>query len=293
MNPDEQSVSRELRREVDGAQLAAQVTGSGVPVVLLHGFPHTRAVWDDVTVRLVPAGCLVVAPDLRGIGESEPTETGYDAATLARDVLGMLDALGLPSAHVVGFDLGAAPAFALATLTPDRVRSLTIVEAAIGGLPGAERLLAGGGPWWFGFHQAPGGLAEDVVGADAERYVRYFLESGSRRGVPEELAARFVEAYRGRERLRAAFEHYRAMPANAAANRAWAARGRLTMPVTTIGAGAVQDLTARQLAPVADDLVEHMLADAGHIVPVDAPTETAHLILATIARGESRRPAPA
>jgi pimeloyl-ACP methyl ester carboxylesterase len=258
--------------------------GTGRPILLLHGFPHTKDVWQAVTPVLVAAGYQVLAPDLRGVGATGVTAGGYDAATLAEDQTQLLDALGLPAAHVVGFDFGAAPAFAMATGHPDRVLSLTIVEAVVSGLAGAEAFQASGGPWWFGFHQAPGGLAEDVVAASAERYVRFFLDIGSRAGVPEDLAARIVAAYTGRDRLRAAFEHYRAMPTNAAANRAWAEHGSLQMPVTAVGAGVVGDAVARQLERVAADFDSVLLPDAGHIVPVDAPGLLAEAIIATVAR---------
>lgn len=272
-------------------QVAVTTTGSGPPILLLHGFPHTNAIWRTVTPLLVAAGHQVVAPDLRGLGSSEVLVDGYDAATLAADQAALLDALGLPAAHVVGLDLGAAVAFALATSRPDRVSSLTVVEAVVGGLPGAETFVAGGGPWWFGFHQAPGGLAEDVVASAEDRYVRFFLGIGSRTGVPDDLADTLVAAYTGPGRLRAAFEHYRAMPSNAAANRAWSESGTLTMPVTAVGASTVQDAPARQLERVAPDLVEVLLPDSGHLVPVDAPEQLADTIVATAARravGRSR-----
>lgn len=273
----------------DPAQIVFDVRGSGDPILLLHGFPHTRALWRDVTPTLVEAGFLVVAPDLRGTGESGRASTGYDALTLARDLLGVLDRLGLPSSHVVGFDVGAAPAFALAAAHPDRVASLTIAEAIIGGLPGAEAMLTSGGPWWFAFHQVAGGFAEDVVQGNAERYIRFFLETGSRRGVPADLAEEFVRAYRSHDDLRSGFEHYRAMPANAEWVAAWADSGRLRMPVTAIGAATVGDLLARQLDSVSDDLESVLLQGSGHIVPIDAPTEFAQAIRDTVDRAGRAR----
>jgi pimeloyl-ACP methyl ester carboxylesterase len=77
------------------------------------------------------------------------TPDGYDAQNLATDQILLLDALSLGAAHVVGFDLGAAPAFALAAAHAERVQSLTIIEAIIGGLAGAETFLAAGGRPYF------------------------------------------------------------------------------------------------------------------------------------------------
>jgi pimeloyl-ACP methyl ester carboxylesterase len=228
----------------DGLRTSVRRARSGPPILLLHGFPHTKQVWRAVEPFLVAAGYQVVTPDLRGLGDPDRTPDGYDAQNLATDQILLLDALSLGAAHVVGFDLGAAPAFALAAAHAERVQSLTIIEAIIGGLAGAETFLAAGWPWWFGFHQMPGGLPEDIVAGSEDRYVRFFLTIGSQIGVPEDLAQHFVDAYTGRANLRAAFEHYRAMPANAQWNQGWAEDGRLSMPVAAIGASTVKDALA-------------------------------------------------
>lgn len=271
--------------QLDGLRVSLRHVGDGEPILLLHGFPHTKDVWREIVPTLVAAGHQVVAPDLRGTGDTERAKDGFDAENLAMDQVRLLDALSIEAAHVVGFDLGAAPAFTLAAAHPTRVLSLTIVEAVIAGLPGAERFLSSGAPWWFGFHQMPGGLAEDIVVGSEDRYVRSFLQNGSRTGVPEDLARLLVAAYTGRDSLRAAFDHYRAMPANARWNQAWAEHGRLTMPVTAIGASTVQDAIAHQLAPISDDFEGHLLLDSGHIAPIDAPQEVAAIVLGTARRG--------
>lgn len=277
------AVSRERLR---GASLVVETLGAGEPVLLVHGFPHTRAIWRAVAPRLASEGCLVIAPDLRGLGDSERTAGGYDAVVLADDLEQLLDRLSVESAHVVALDLGVAPAFALAASRPGRVSSLTVMEAIIGDLPGAERFLSAGPPWWFGLHRAAGHLAEDVILGNEDRYVQFFLDGGTQGDFPPDLASVVVDAYRGRESLRAAFEHYRAMPANAAWTGAWARSGRLRMPVTAVGGNTVGGATAAQLAPLTDDLDSRLIPGAGHILPVDEPEQIAALVLATARRAE-------
>jgi pimeloyl-ACP methyl ester carboxylesterase len=259
-------------------ELAVETVGDGEPVLLVHGFPHTRIVWRDVAALLYANGFGVVAVDLRGLGDSGRPSTGYDAVTMAADLTAVLDHLAVERVHAVGIDLGVPSVFALAATASPRVASLTLIEATLGTLPGAEGFFARGAPWWFGFHQAPGGLAERVVEGAEDAYLGHFLRSGSRRGVPADMAEVIVDAYRGAESLRCGFEHYRAMPATARWIDEWADDNRLDMPVLTIGGDTVGDATARQVAPLAADLRSEILPQSGHIVCVDEPARTAALV---------------
>jgi len=118
------------RVSVDGVGIHYEVTGFGRPVVLLHGFPDTGACWRHQVPALVDAGFQVIVPDLRGYGDSDkPTDVAaYALLLLAGDVLGVLDDLGVARAHVVGHDWGAALAWVLASLVPDRVDQLGVLS---------------------------------------------------------------------------------------------------------------------------------------------------------------------
>jgi len=167
----------------NSTQLHVAMTGEGPPVVLLHGWPHTWQVWSEVIPELAESH-RVIAPDLRGLGDSTRAATGYDVSTLAADVLGLLDALDTSPAAVVGIDAGSPVAFMMAMRSPRRVARLVMMESLLGSLPGAEEFLTGGPPWWFGFHSVPG-LAETVLVGHEADYVNWFLEQGTRgRGAP-------------------------------------------------------------------------------------------------------------
>jgi len=260
---------REHRITANGIDITVAVGGRGPALLLLHGFPHTWRVWSAVIPHLTPHH-RVIAPDLRGLGATTRADGGYDAGTLAADAEALLDALGEPAATVAGIDAGAPPAFLLALRRPERVRRLVLMESLLGRLPGAEDFLAAGPPWWFGFHAVPG-LAETVLTGHEAEYIGWFLDAGSRRGVPPELRDRFIAAYTGRDALRCAFAHYRAMPESAAQIAEAVAASRLTVPTTAIGAHPVGDTLARQLRPVADVLESHVIEDCGHIIPLDRP----------------------
>ncbi|MFE9726724.1 alpha/beta fold hydrolase [Streptomyces sp. NPDC005794] len=261
----------ELRRvTVGGVGLNVATAGTGPAVLLLHGFPHTWRLWTAVMGGLAEQH-RVIAPDLRGLGGSTRTEEGYDAETLAEDFLGLLDALGERSAAVIGIDAGTPPAFLMAMRSPERVRRLVLMESLLGTLPGAERFLAGGAPWWFGFHSVPG-LAESVLPGNEAPYVDWFLDSGTLgQGVAPEIRDAFVSAYTGSEALRSAFAHYRAMPTNARQIREAVENGRLSVPTLAVGARPVGSVLEEQLRPVADDLTGHIIEDCGHIIPLHRP----------------------
>ena len=113
---------------VRGIELAYDVSGEGLPVVLLHGFPFNRTLWRDQT-EMLAATHRVVAPDLRGFGES--AVGGEDAATMeemARDVAALMDELRIERAILGGLSMGGYVALAFCRLFSRRVRALVLAD---------------------------------------------------------------------------------------------------------------------------------------------------------------------
>ncbi|HLI95248.1 MAG TPA: alpha/beta fold hydrolase, partial [Candidatus Baltobacteraceae bacterium] len=94
--------------------------GSGDPIVLIHGFPVTRDVWDAQAARLA-SRMRVIRPDLRGMGRSSVPDGPYLMETLAGDVAAVLDALGIDRACIVGHSLGGYVAMAFCRMYSERV----------------------------------------------------------------------------------------------------------------------------------------------------------------------------
>ena len=264
----------------NGLRQQVTLAGAGEPVLLLHGWPLTSHMWRGVAPALVAAGYRTVAPDLRGTGGSDRPAGGYDVETVSDDVAGLLDALDIPRAHVVGTDLGTPVAWMTAMRHAPRVRKLVVMEALLGRLPGAEAFLAAGPPWWFGFHGVPG-LAERVLEGREAEYLDWFLgeRSTGQRAVDPAARAVYAQAYAGREGLRGGFEHYRAMPESARQIAAIAASRRLRAPTLAIAGGVVADTLHRQLAPHADDLHAGRIADCGHNIPEEQPAALAQALI--------------
>jgi pimeloyl-ACP methyl ester carboxylesterase len=125
-----------MRVETNGLALEVSDEGDGPPVLLLHGWPDSHALWRHQVTALREAGFRTIAPDLRGFGASDrPAEVEqYNLLFLVADVTGLLDALGLERVHLVGHDWGAALSWVVASLAPDRIDHLVAMSV---GHPGA------------------------------------------------------------------------------------------------------------------------------------------------------------
>ncbi|HEY0933504.1 MAG TPA: alpha/beta fold hydrolase [Trebonia sp.] len=149
----------------NGADLYVEVHGDGDPVLLLHGWPDSAALWRHQVPALTAAGYQVITPELRGFGRSSRPEgqDNYKMATLVADVAAVLDAVSAPAAHVVAHDWGAGVAWLAAMYQPDRVRSLTALSVPHPGAPDTvrQREMA----WYQLFFQFPG-VAEATLSYD-------------------------------------------------------------------------------------------------------------------------------
>ena len=119
-----------VRVTSDGVGISYEVTGQGRPVILLHGFPDSGRLWRNQVPALAEAGFQVIVPDLRGYGLSDKPEAvdSYSLLALAGDVMAVLTDAGADRAHIVGHDWGAALAWVLAALAPERVDHLAVLS---------------------------------------------------------------------------------------------------------------------------------------------------------------------
>jgi len=111
-------------------QLVTFVDGEGPTVVLLHGWPDTSSVWDEVAPALVDGGYRVAVPDLRGCGESSKPEAvdDYSGLHLAGDVAAIIDRLDVDRVTLVGHDWGASLGWVCASFMPERVERLAVLQ---------------------------------------------------------------------------------------------------------------------------------------------------------------------
>lgn len=108
--------------------LSYERTGTGTPLVLIHGYPLDLSIWDNV-VPLLENDFDVIVPDLRGFGESSTVDTPYSMLGFANDIAGLLDFLGVEKAAFAGHSMGGYVALAFAKEYPERVSGLALVSS--------------------------------------------------------------------------------------------------------------------------------------------------------------------
>ena len=262
--------------EVNGVRLHYVIGGKGPAVVLLHGFPETWYAWRSVMPTLAEEH-TVIAPDLRGVGDSSLEESGYDKETLAEDVHGLVRSLGFEEVAMVGHDMGAMTAYAYAREHREETSHLVLMGAALPGF-GLEEFMdfskPRGGRYHLVFFQQRGVPEKLIQGREC-----YYLERfvGGEEVVGAEALDEYVRAYSRPGRLGAALGQYRAIYGDAEDNRR-EAMPMLEMPVLALGGGSAEPAlgSARR---VAEDVEAGVVEDAGHYLHEEQPEEVARRLL--------------
>lgn len=161
-------------------ELSVHRGGKGKPLILLHGYPQNHHCWERVAPEFAKEFDVIV-PDLRGYGDSDaPVDdeghTVYSKRQMAKDIVALMDALGIPSAHILGHDRGARVSYRLALDHPSRVRRLGIIEIVPTGDFWASwnaNLAMKAYHWTFLAQPHP--IPENLIGADPEGYFRRSL----------------------------------------------------------------------------------------------------------------------
>ena len=286
MPPAEPFEPKHRHARTNGIRMHYVEAGEGEPVVLLHGFPECWYSWQR-QLPVLAKDYRVIAPDLRGYHETD-ARPPYDSATVQQDVLGLLEALGERSAHIVGHDWGGAVAWGLGMQHPAAVRSLAIVNMphpalARAGLRSFAQLRRS---WYIFFFQLPW-LPERVLARNGYRRLARLLFRGVPPGEERRKDLAFYRRSWREHGLSGGINWYRAIP-----------RGKplpdpvpvITAPTTMIWGeedfALGKDLTVGTERYVRD-LDLHYLPGVGHFVQQEAPDRLNELLLGHLERVRS------
>jgi pimeloyl-ACP methyl ester carboxylesterase len=260
--------------DVDGVQLHYVVGGSGPAVVLVHGWPFSWIEWRALLPLLAARGFTVVAPDLRGSGDSQIPPGRWTKREEAEDLHRLLRHLGHDRAFVVGTDVGTMTAHAWAQARPDDVARLVLSEAFLPGYGLEEHMNpATGGSWHFGFH-AQSDLAAMLTAGKEEQYLSGFWSMMTGGGITAADRADLLRTYTRPDAMRGGFEHYATLVEDGRAARAG---DRLTMPVLVLNGehGLPQDVLLKGARAAATDVRYDTVPGAAHTFAADNPAWTA------------------
>ncbi len=261
-------------------------SGSGFPLVLLHGWPESSLCWEDVVAQLGP-GLRCIRPDLRGLGKSERTRNWklYRKQELARDILEILSTLELGDADfaLAGHDWGGTVAQELCFLVPERVRRLVLSNIPIinnwTGYEHARRAMFESRmdmSWYQTFQQVPG-LAEGLITGREDVWLKTFLvTSKTSRPIPEDHVQAYIEDYSRPHTPETAANYYRTLPFD---TKRWRKFAGMRNPVRTLIVYGEKDNTIipeyfHGFEECFQD-VRMVRVDSGHFVPEEQPGELA------------------
>jgi pimeloyl-ACP methyl ester carboxylesterase len=261
----------------NGARIYVRIGGAGPAVVLLHGYGETGDMWAPLAARL-SRDHTVIVPDLRGLGLSSRPAGGYDKKTQGEDVAGLLDALKVDKVDLVTHDIGNMVGYAFAAEHPERVKKFVIIDAPLPGIGPWDDIIRSHALWHFSFY-----------GPDAERLVkgreRIYLDrfwnefSADPKKFDEASRAHYAKLYAQPGAMHAGFEQFKAFDQDATDNKAFVAKGMLTMPVLAVGGEkSFGPMMATVMRAAAMNVQGAVVPNSGHWVMEENPAATIKLV---------------
>ena len=270
--------------------------GVGPPLLLLHGYPQTHVEWHKMAPKLAEH-YTVVAPDLRGYGDSEKPPAPEDdlsvycKRTTAQDQVDVMRELGFESFHVVGHDRGARVGHRMALDHPERVKTFTSLDV-VPSQAAFDHMDSQLSFAWFHWHlmRQPSPLPETLIGNSAKIYLDFLLErwTGIDGAITDEAYTEYLRCFNNPETIRATCLDYRGIELDLVHDEA--DRGRkLTCPVLLLWGSNMAKRPGWQTGASLDILtvwqqravdVRGKPLNCGHFLPEELPEETTGELLA-------------
>lgn len=269
---------------VNDIEINVALGGSGPAILLLHGHPQTHVVWRKVAPLLVEAGFSVIAPDLRGYGDSgkpisDKNHMPYSKRVMAEDHIQLMQYLGHEKYYVVGHDRGGRVAHRLCLDFPDVVKKCVVLDIA----PTktmydlTDKEFATSYFWWF-FLIQPYDFPERMIGSDPEYFLRRHINGQIKidGSVPEDILQEYLRSYKNSATIHAICEDYRASATIDLEHDIMDAEKRITAPLLALWGdrsvvGTLYDVKATWQEKAKK--VEGYGLPCGHSIPEECPKE--------------------
>jgi pimeloyl-ACP methyl ester carboxylesterase len=257
---------------VNGTRLHYLMAGKGDPVVLLHGYAETSHMWLPLMPNLV-TNHTVIAPDLRGAGQSSTLADGYTKAAMAQDIHALTQKLGYERIRIVGHDIGLMVAYAFAAQYPSEVDRIVLMDAFLPGVGKWRDVWLMRDLWHFHFY---GKTPLALVHGRERIYFEHFwndFAADPAHSVPERDRRFYAKAYSRPGGMRAGFEYFRAFEKDAE-EFARLAQKPLTMPLLVLtGEKASGEFLIEQARLVAKNVEGVIIRGSGHWLMEEAPKQ--------------------
>jgi pimeloyl-ACP methyl ester carboxylesterase len=244
-------------------------------LVLLHGFGESSHMWIPLFDEF-GKDYTIIAPDMRGLGESSRPATGYDKKTMAADVHELVKSLGYEKINLVGHDIGLMVAYSYAAQYPNEVEKLALLEAPIPGIGDMwEKIYTTPALWHFHFVHSP--IALELVKGRERLFLEHFWQTLSPHPETFSEADRqlYAKSYAQEGAMWAAFEMFKNFDSRDATDNRKFAGTKLPMPVLTIeGDKSMGGALEAQAKIVANNVISIILLDTGHWLMEQRPEET-------------------
>jgi len=271
--------------EVNGVRLHYLIAGKGDPVILLHGYAETSRMWRPLMVELAKTR-IVIAPDLRGFGQSSKPSGGYEKKALAQDIHALATSLGYRRATVVGHDIGLMVAYAYAAQYATEVDRIVLMDAFLPGVGDWKSVWLLRDLWHFHFY---GETPLKLVAGRERTYFEHFwndFAADPKHSVPEADRRFYAAAYAQPGGMRAGFEVFRAFEQDAK-DFAQFAETKLTMPMLVLaGEKASGNFLIEQARLVDTDVQGVVIKGSGHWLMEEAPRQVIPQLVAFINKSQ-------
>lgn len=278
---------------INGVNLHYVEGGSGMPLICLPGWPQTWYSYHPIAMELAKSYRVIIV-DIRGMGSSEKPDQGYDKKTMAADILGLVQQLGLEKVHIMGHDIGGMIAMSFAFNYPEFTEKLIVLDGShpaesmlympLIPAPGSfEAKMDAARPyaWWMGFNQVKG-LPEKLLEGRFQYLLDWLfgyvmIDDGKMSDFDRNV---YAAAYNDAESIRASNGWYQTFGQDIEDAKSYT---QLTMPVLGIGSYISYNYMKMGLPAIASTLTMVEIANSGHYLYEEQPEKVLDAVISFLA----------